>query len=154
MDFSPKKIVTMSYVRIWIHAVWGTKNKFPFLTEEVRSQIFPHIQDNAKIKGIYIKEINGHKDHVHCLISLNADQSIAKVLQLLKGEASFWINKNKLIKGSFEWADEYFAVSVSESQVERVQEYIKGQEEHHRKKTWDEEVDEFMEKYGFERIKG
>jgi putative transposase len=154
MDFSPKKKVTMSYVRIWIHAVWGTKNKFPFLTEKVRSQIFQHIQDNAKIKGIYIKEINGHKDHVHCLISLNADQSIAKVLQLLKGEASFWINKNKLIKGSFEWADEYFAVSVSESQVERVQEYIKGQEEHHRKKTWDEEVDEFMEKYGFERIKG
>lgn len=86
----------MSYVRIWIHAVWGTKNKFPFLAEPVRHKVFQHILDNAKTKGIYLKEVNGHKDHVHCLISLNAEQSIAKVLQLLKGEASFWINKNKL----------------------------------------------------------
>jgi len=144
----------MSYVRIWIHAVWGTKNKFPFLTNTIRKQVFEHIQENAKAKRIYLKEINGHKEHIHCLISLSADQSIAKVLQLLKGEASFWINKSELIKGSFEWADEYFAVSVSESQVERVQDYIKGQEEHHRKKGWDEEVNEFMEKYGFEGIKG
>ena len=144
----------MSYVRIWIHAVWGTKSKFPFLAEPIRNKVFQHIQDNAKTKGIYLKEINGHKDHVHCLISLNAEQSIAKVLQLLKGEASFWISKNKLVKGTFEWADEYFAVSVSESQLERVQNYIRGQEEHHRKKSWDEEVNEFMEKYGFDRIKG
>ena len=74
-------------------------------------------------------------------------------MQLIKGEASFWINKNKLIQG-FEWADEYFAVSVSESQLYKVREYIANQEEHHRKKTWQEEYDEFMNLYGFALIKG
>ncbi|MBN2635063.1 MAG: IS200/IS605 family transposase [Prolixibacteraceae bacterium] len=142
----------MSYVRIWIHAVWGTKSKFPFLTDEIRAEVFQHISGNANTKGIFIKEINGHKNHVHCLISLSADQSVAKVMQLIKGESSFWINNTKLVKGKFEWADEYFAVSLGESQVEKVQQYIRNQKEHHKRKTWDEEVDEFLEKYQFARI--
>lgn len=142
----------MSYVRIWIHAVWGTKSKFPFLNDSIRSKVFQHISENAKSKGIFIKEINGHKDHVHCLISLSADQTIAKVLQLLKGEVSFWINKNKMVQGKFEWADEYFAVSVGESQAKKVQQYIRNQEAHHKRKSWDEEVNEFLNKYGFERV--
>jgi len=75
-------------------------------------------------------------------------------MQLIKGESSFWINKNKVTKHYFEWADEYFAVSVSESHINRVREYIKNQEEHHRKKTWEEEYNEFIEKYGFTKIKG
>lgn len=142
----------MSYVRIWIHAVWGTKSKFPYLNDNIKSRVFQHISENAKAKGIYIKEINGHKDHLHCLISLCADQTISKVLQLLKGEASFWINNSKMVQGKFEWADEYFAVSLGESQVQKVQRYIRNQEEHHKKKSWDEEVEEFLEKYGFKRV--
>lgn len=142
----------MSYVRIWIHTVWGTKRKVPFLSDHIRNEVFQHVSENAKTKNIFIKEISGYKDHVHCLISLGADQSIAKVLQALKGESSFWINKNKMVQGKFEWADEYFAVSVGESQVEKVQQYIRNQEEHHKRKTWDEDVNEFLERYGFERI--
>lgn len=132
--------------------MWGTKRKVPFLTDAIRNEAFQHITENAKTKNIFIKEINGYTDHVHCLISLSAEQSIAKVLQLIKGESSFWINRNKMVQGKFEWADEYFAVSVGESQVEKIQQYIKNQEEHHKRKTWDEEVNEFLEKYGFERI--
>jgi len=142
----------MSYVRIWIHAVWGTKRKVPFLLNAIRNDVFQHISENAKTKNIFIKEMNGYTDHVHCLISLSAEQSIATVLQALKGESSFWVNKNKMVQGKFEWADEYFAVSLGESQVEKVQLYIRNQEEHNKRKTWDEEVDEFIEKNGFERL--
>jgi putative transposase len=71
---------------------------------------------------------------------------------LLKGESSYWINKNKLIRQKFEWQDEYFAVSVSESAVNRVRENIKNQEEHHRKKSFQQEYDEFMRKYGFDKF--
>jgi putative transposase len=105
-------------------------------------------------KGIHVDFVNGHVDHVHCLISLNKDQTISKVMQLLKGESSFWINKNNLCREYFEWQDEYFAVSVSESGVNKVREYIKNQEAHHSKKTFQQEYDEFMEKYGFELMKG
>lgn len=120
----------------------------------VKNKVFDHIRHNAKEKGIYLSEINGHNEHVHCLISLTAEQTIAKVIQLLKGESSYWINKQEVVPREFEWADEYFAVSVSESQVDRVRQYIRNQEEHHRKKSWGEEVDEFLEKYGFNRMTG
>ena len=71
---------------------------------------------------------------------------------LLKGESSNWINKNEIFHNKFEWQDEYFAVSVSESALNRVRTYNKNQEEHHRKKTFQEEYNEFMHKYGFDKF--
>nr|WP_320110502.1 transposase [Draconibacterium orientale] len=78
-----------------------------------------------------------------------AEQNIAKVIQLLKGESSYWINKENLGK-NFKWADEYFAVSISESQVEKVKTYIHNQEIHHKKKSWEEEYNEFIKNYNFD----
>ena len=98
--------------------------------------------------------MNGYKEHVHCIISLNAEETLAKTMQLIKGESSFWINKNNLSKGKFEWADEYFAVSIGESQINNVRDYIKNQESHHSKKSWEEEYNEFIDKYGFKKVKG
>ncbi|UPT69266.1 MAG: transposase [Sphingobacteriales bacterium JAD_PAG50586_3] len=108
------------------------------------------MRSNAKEKGIYIDFINGMPEHIHCLVALNADIPLSKTLQLLKGESAFWANKEGLIKGKLEWAHEYFAGSVSESQVDKVREYIKNQEEHHRKITFKEEFDAFIEKYKLE----
>ena len=143
----------MSYVRIWIHCVWGTKNHASLISNEHKSEIIKHIKVNAKSKGIYIDFINGYKNHIHSIISLDKNQTLSKVMQLIKGESSFWINKKRLSNGKFEWADEYFAVSVSESQINKIRDYIKNQEEHHKTKTWEEEYELFIEKYGFNKIK-
>ncbi|MCX7874805.1 MAG: IS200/IS605 family transposase [Melioribacteraceae bacterium] len=144
----------MSWVRVWIHLVFSTKNREPVLhTKELREKVFNHIKENAKEKGIWLDSINGYKEHIHCLISLSKEQSISKVAQLIKGESSFWINKNKLTKTKFIWQDDYWAVSVSESHIESVRKYIEEQEEHHRLKTFTEEVDEFMKKYGWSFVK-
>ena len=132
--------------------MWSTKKKQPILTAEIRKQLFDHIRENAIDKDIFIDFINGFNEHVHCLISLGSGQNIDKILMLLKGESSHWINKNKIFKKKFEWQDEYFAVSVSESAVNRVRDYIKNQEEHHRKKSFQEEYHECMRKYGFEKF--
>jgi len=137
----------MSYVRVWIHAVWGTKDRHPYLNKEVRTKVISHIKENAKKKEIYIDCINGHTEHLHCLIALNADMSIAKVMQLIKGESAFWINKEKVTTTKFEWADEYYASSVSESTIGKVRAYIFNQEEHHKKTTFMQEYDEFMTEY-------
>jgi putative transposase len=142
----------MPYIKIWIHLVWSTKKRQPFLTKDIRQKVFMHIRENAKEKNIYLDFVNGYTDHIHCLISLSNEQTIANVVQLIKGESSFWINKNNLCKGKFEWQGEYFAVSVSESGVSRVREYIRNQEEHHATKTFEQEYDEFINKYGFEII--
>src|SRR6266705_6393530 len=131
----------MSYVRVWIHAVWGTKNRDHLLMRGTRSQIISHILENAKQKEIYIDRLNGPSDHLHCLFGLNAEMTIAKALQLIKGESAYWINKEKLTSVKFEWANEYYAVSVSESVLETVRAYIDNQEEHHKKRTYVEEVE-------------
>ncbi|MEO6252083.1 MAG: IS200/IS605 family transposase [Ferruginibacter sp.] len=144
----------MPFIKIWIHIVWATKNRAPLLTKDIRQQVFSHIRENAIAKNIHLAFVNGHIDHVHCLISLNREQTVAQIIQLIKGESSFWINKNNLCKEKFEWQDEYFAVSVSESGINNVREYIKNQEEHHQKKSFQQEYDEFMKKYGFEIMKG
>jgi putative transposase len=143
----------MSYVRIWVHLVFSTKNRIPFLLKAVRATVYQHIIENCLKKNIFLKEVNGYDEHLHCLISLRNDQSISKVSQLIKGESSFWINKNNICQGTFQWQDDYFAVSVSESQVPNVVKYIKNQEKHHTKKKFSEEVDEFILKYGFTLIR-
>jgi REP element-mobilizing transposase RayT len=143
----------MSWIRIWIHLVFSTKNREPLLIpSEKRFEIIEHIKQNAKEKGIFIDSINSQKDHVHCLISLGNEKSISEIVKLIKGESSFWINKNKITKTKFSWQDDYWAVSVSESHIESVRYYIKNQEEHHRNKSFSEEVDIFMKKYGWKYI--
>lgn len=143
----------MPFVKVYLHCVWSTKNRIPYLdTIELRQKVWNHIRENAIQKGIYIDFINGYSDHCHCLISLGVDQNIQKVIQLIKGESSFWINKNELTKEKFQWQEEYFAVSVSESVLDKVRDYIKNQEEHHKKKSFQEEYDEFILKYGFKII--
>lgn len=142
----------MSFVKIWVHLVFATKNREPLLKKEFRYDVFKHISENCMDKEIYLQAINGHTDHIHCLISLGKDQNIAKIVQLIKGESSFWINKNNLTTEKFGWQDDYFAVSVSESQLPAITNYIKSQERHHTKKTFAEETEEFMTKYGWQAI--
>ena len=139
----------MAYVKNWLHCVWGTKNRIPYLSGNILREVLNHIRAYAEQKKIYIDAINGYKDHIHCLISLSADQTLAKTMQLLKGESSFWINKNKLTEIKFEWAVEYFGVSVSESHLHKVREYILNQQNHHNIQSWENEYAEFISGYKF-----
>lgn len=144
----------MPWVKVWIHFVWSTKNREPYLTAEIRPKVFQHIRENAREKGIFLDFINGYVDHVHCLVSLGTDQTMEKIVQLMKGESSFWINKNRLCKTRFAWQEEYFAVSVSETVVESVRKYIANQEEHHHAESFEEEFNSFMKRAGFEKYLG
>ena len=140
----------MPFIKVYIHFVWSTKNRIPLLeTKEIRDKVWFHVRENATKKGIFIDFVNGHSQHCHCLVSLGIDQNISKIMQLIKGESSFWINKAGITKEKFEWQDEYYGVSVSESMIEKVRNYIKNQEIHHRSKSYDDEIDELISKHGF-----
>lgn len=143
----------MSFIKAYIHFVWSTKNRVPFLeTKELRQKVWKHIKENGKEKGIHIDFVNGYADHCHCLVSLGTDQTIQKLMQLIKGESSFWINQQGLTKEKFQWQTEYFAVSVSESIVEKVRNYIRNQESHHSKKSFQEEYEEIILKHDFKKF--
>ena len=144
----------MSYVKIWLHCVWSTKSKTCIIPQSFRPALLKHFRENATEKNIVLDYINAHEDHVHALVNMGKQQNLATLMQYLKGESSFWINSQKILPCHFSWQDDYFAVSVSHSHVDKVREYIKNQDEHHRKISWDEEVELFINKYGFERIKG
>jgi putative transposase len=143
----------MPWIRVWLHFVWATKNHQPFLTDAIRPLVFHHVRENARSKGIYIDLINGYVDHVHCLISLGSDQTIEKIMQLIKGESSFWINKSRITKQKFAWQDEYFVASVNPSNLNTVRRYILKQEVHHKKVLFKQEFDDFLIRAGFEVFK-
>ena len=142
----------MPYIKVYIHFVWSTKNRIPFLDNHIlRQTVWQHIRENAREKNIYLDFIGGYSDHCHCLISLGLDQSIKQMAQLIKGESSHWINQNKLCKSKFQWQNDYFVASVSESHMSKTREYIRNQEVHHRAKLYSEEINDLLLKHGFER---
>jgi REP-associated tyrosine transposase len=143
----------MPFIRVWIHYVWSTKNREPVLIDKFRYPLFEHIKQNALLKKIYLDRVNGYHDHVHCLVSLRSDQTIEKIAQLIKGESSYWFNnKSSLHASKLEWQDEYWAVSVGESQVGSVRAYIDNQVTHHRKKTFEEEYSDFISNDGLKQF--
>ena len=144
----------MPFVKDYIHFVWSSKNREPLLvTKEIRDKVWFHIMENARKKGVFVDFVNGYSQHCHCLVSLGVDQNISKIMQLIKGESSFWINKEGLFKEKFEWQDEYYGVSVSESMIEKVRNYIKNQEIHHSSISYNDKIEELISKHGFQKIK-
>lgn len=110
----------MSFVKIWIHAVRAVISREPILNQGIRKIVLGHIHENAIKKEIFMDSVGGYNNHVHCLFRLRNSQSIDQVMQLLKGESSFWFNKNNLSWLKLTWQKEYYAVSVSVSGVENV----------------------------------
>ncbi|MCU0373010.1 MAG: IS200/IS605 family transposase [Ignavibacteria bacterium] len=137
----------MSYVKILIHLVFAVKNREPFFTKEIRPVIFNHILENARKKDLFIEYINGWYDHVHILLSLGKNQTISGAAKLIKGESSNWINNENVFNKKFEWQDDYYAVSIGQSAVDNLIEYIKNQDEHHNKHTFEEEIKNILSRY-------
>lgn len=143
----------MPFVKVYLHTVWCTKNREPYLSSpELRQTMWDHIKMNALEKDIHVDYVNGYSEHCHCLISLKADQAISKVMQLIKGESAFWFNKQKFINKKLQWQDEYYAVGVSESMIEKTRRYIMNQEAHHSKKSFKDELEELVKLYGFGKL--
>ena len=137
-----------SYTRVWIHLVWATLERRPLLSKPAAVKLSAHLHEYARTKGIYLKINFVNTDHVHALIDLPGNLSIEDAVQLLKGESSHWVNEQNLVPGKFAWQRGYGAFSVSQSGVPAVCEYIAGQERHHAKMSFADELRNLVEKYG------
>jgi REP element-mobilizing transposase RayT len=113
-----------------------------------KDAICAHIREYAQAKGIHLLNVNGWKDHLHTLFSLTTSQNVETVLNLIKGQSSFWANRNLNWSEKFHWQDEYFAVTISQSDFHAVNDYINRQELHHQSKTFAEEYEELMKEHG------
>ena len=140
-----------SLAKIWIHSIFGTKLGESLIHSSIEKPLHNHIQEHLeKDFDCTVRIINGMPNHVHILFLLNVNYALKDVLKNVKGESSHWVNQNNLLKVKFAWQTGYGAFSVSESNVEKVERYIRNQKEHHRKKTFAEEYSDFMKKHGLQ----
>ena len=133
-----------SFIKIWIHAIWATKERYPLINPIVEMPLFNEMRKQFIEMGCPVRIINGMPDHVHCLFLLNAQKTIADVIKQIKGSSSHWVNEQNIITEKFAWQTGYAAYSVSESQLEKVFKYIRNQKSHHAKNTYLKEFDEFI----------
>ena len=133
-----------SLVKLWIHAVWATKDREPLIHDNSEYLIHQFIAAEFGDIGCPVRIINGMPDHVHCLFMLNAQKSIAEVIKQVKGSSAHFINQNNIVPEKFAWQKGYAAFSVSEKGVERAFKYIKNQKSHHRNHSFQEEYTAYL----------
>ncbi len=132
--------------RIWIHSVWSTKDRTPFLSKK-KTIILDKLIELFTEQKSKVMIINGTTDHIHCLYLLNPDKSNAEILKNVKGSSSHWINQQEFFKAKFAWQVGFASFSVSESLVQKVNKYIQNQEEHHSRISFGEEWNLLLNKH-------
>jgi REP element-mobilizing transposase RayT len=138
-----------SYNKIWVHAIWSTKDRRPLIELSVEDKIHQHINQQLREAGCPVRIINGMPDHIHCLFLLNPQRSISEVIKQIKGSSSHYVNQTNLISQKFAWQTGYAAYSVSESILEKTFSYIQNQKSHHQKKSFQQEYEDFLKLYGW-----
>lgn len=137
----------MSYVSSYFHFVFSTKERRPLITPVLRERLWPYMGGIGRENKIKPIEIGGVADHVHLLLSLPATMAPAKAMQLIKGGSSKWVHETFPEHRMFAWQEKYGAFSVSMSQLDPTVEYIKDQEEHHRKRSFQKEFLALLKKH-------
>ena len=140
----------MSYVSSYHHCVFSTKERRRLITPALAQRLWPFLGGIARQHKMKAIEIGGVEDHVHLLLSLPPTLTIAKALQLIKGGSSKWVHETFPEHRLFGWQEKYGAFSVSVSQLDNIIRYIKGQEEHHRTMTFQEEFLALLKKHRIE----
>lgn len=138
-----------SFNKIWVHAIWATKDRKTLITPSIEEKLHQFMTQEFQEMGCPVEIINGMPDHVHCLFRLNPKKSISEVIKQVKGSSSYYINHSDLIPQKFAWQTGYGVFSVSESGVKNVYRYIQNQKDHHDKKSFQQEYEEFLLMYGF-----
>lgn len=138
-----------SLVKVYVHYVWNTKNRERVLAGDGSRVVEDHLAAYAKEKSIHIDALNVQPEHVHVLVKLEHDQRIDDVVKFLKGESSHWINNKDILPGKFSWQTGYAAFSVAYGSIDVARHYIRNQDEHHRRKSFTEELELMLQEAGY-----
>jgi REP element-mobilizing transposase RayT len=136
-----------TYLSLSYHLVFGTKNREPMIDAQWRVRLHEYLGGTVHGLGGIPTEIGGIADHVHILVNLKATHVLADVVRELKKASSIWIH-HEIGTRSFAWQEGYAAFTISATSSEAVRQYIRKQEEHHRKRSYREEVQEMLTKAG------
>ena len=137
-----------SLSRVLIHLVFSTKNREPFIAPESRERVFTYLGGTLNALDCPAIRVGGMADHVHLLFVLSRTLSISNAVEQVKKESSKWAKEH--VHPAFYWQNGYGSFSVSPSNVAAVRAYIENQEEHHRGRTFQDELRELLRKHEIE----
>jgi len=139
-----------TFTNLLYHIVFSTKHRKPLIDESLRNELYPYIGGIIRGERGILLEIGGIADHIHIVAKLKADSSVADIVRLVKANSSKWSNQRLKRKSTFGWQTGYAAFTVSESQLAAVRSYVRNQERHHRKLTFQQEYVALLRKHGIE----
>jgi len=137
-----------TFSNLLYHAIFGVKLRQAILAKPVRDKLFPYMAGIVQNHDGHPIEINGIEDHAHLFFSLGTKHAVADVMRDIKASSSKWLNEQRLLPGNFHWQTGYAIFSVSQSLRSNVAAYVRNQETHHAKKTFEKEYLEFLVKHG------
>ncbi len=137
-----------TYSKLIYHVIFSTKHREPLIAPRCREELYPSIAGIVRAQDGTLFEIGGMPDHIHIVIQIKPDVSVAAIVRLVKANSSKWANESPDGGGRFAWQRGYWAFTVSLSQMDAVREYVRSQEKHHRHKTFQEEFVEFLKRHG------
>ncbi len=139
-----------SFVKVYLHIVFSTKNREPFIFPAVENELYAYIGGICNSLECFPIKIGGYFDHVHIVCSLSKKIAIMKLLEVVKANSSKWFKtKDKLLE-NFYWQTGYGAWSVNPAEIEYLIRYIENQHAHHKRESFKEEFLKFLKKYGID----
>ena len=136
-----------TYTQIYLQFIFAVQNRISLIRPEWKDELYKYITGIVQTNKHKLIAINGPANHVHVFVGYSPHQLIADLLQDIKGGSSKWINMGQFVRGNFQWQAGYGAFSYSHSQIDSVVKYIQSQEEHHRKRTFQEEYVQLLERF-------
>ena len=141
----------MSYTSLLYHIVFRTHRSVPTITEEYERELYKFIYGFVKGKGCVLHRIGGMPDHIHLLLEIPPTYALSDFMRELKISARNYIEANAQLFPMFNgWAKSYAAFTYAIGDKDVVKNYIQNQKEHHRKRSWNEEMLELFREYGLE----
>ena len=134
-----RNFMANTYTQIYPHVVFAVEGRQSIIPREKKEELHKYITGIVQQNNHKMIIINGMPDHLHIVVGMRPTQSVADLLQDIKGGSSKWINDNMLVIGKFQWQEGYGAFSYSRSHVPAVIRYIQNQEAHHKKETFSDE---------------
>jgi len=135
-----------SLSQLYVHLVFGTKKRHHYIAERIAPSLHSYIAGILKNMESPALKINSQPDHIHILFRLSKNHTFAKIVQNVKKDSSKWMKSRNI--HDFAWQNGYGAFSVSNSKVQTIKSYILNQKEHHRFKTFKEEIESFVQNCG------
>ncbi|HXK92066.1 MAG TPA: IS200/IS605 family transposase, partial [bacterium] len=140
-------IMVQSKVRQYIHCVFSTKNREPWISTDLEDVLYPLLARIAQKRDSMILGVGGIENHIHVLLSLSPTISLSQMIQYLKGTSSYWIRRNHPEIDYFHWQDGYGAFSIGISNLEKTRKYIQKQKEHHQNVSFEQEYEVILKKH-------